>query len=92
MSFWTKVQNYIQMLRIIHFWDTVHIPKQTARAREFLGNDIPSVMDIAKNMSLLLASFDFVVDEVQALPPNVIPIDSFHIQDKPAALPTVSFV
>ena len=88
LSLWTRVQIYVFTLRVLYQWHELQIKTQQRLAQHYLGDDIPSILDIARNTSLWLVNSDPVLDPVRPLPPNVIPYTGFHIKEEPPALPT----
>ncbi|XP_076231303.1 UDP-glycosyltransferase UGT5-like [Calliopsis andreniformis] len=89
LSFWTKLMNFKNMFHLLYDWFKYSIEPQTDIARKYLGDDIPSVLDIASHLKLQICNYDPVLDVAMPLPPNVINVDSFHIEDKPSALTPV---
>jgi len=64
-------------------------PKMEQIYREYLGSDVPSVIDILKNASLIMMNTHFTTTGVRPLAPNTIEIGCTHCK-APKPLPKVS--
>lgn len=83
------MQIYVLTLRVLYQWHELQIKKQQSVAQRYLGDDIPSILDIARNTSIWLVNTNSMLDPARPLPPNVIPYTGFHINEDAPALPTV---
>ncbi len=57
--------------------------------RRKFGNDMPSVADISKQMSLLLSNTHYSLSGPRELPPKVVEVGGVHIKE-PKAIDEVS--
>lgn len=91
MSFLERIVNVsmnlcLKVLRAILF-----TPKLTAAAREFFGDDIPPLEDIASNTSLVLINNHISINYPRPLLPSVIEVGGMHIKPSIEKLPKVRF-
>lgn len=89
-SFWQKLESFIGVWRYLYYWSTTFLNMEEASAKKYLGDDIPHVIDIMKNMSILLVNQNPVISYPRPELTNVIFFNSFHIQKPPPALSKVS--
>lgn len=86
MTFFQRVANFL-LLSITTWYRTyVHMPEQDKIAKEFFGEHIPSVIDIEKNISLVLVNIHHSIDYPRPTTPNFIPVGGMHIKP-PKKLP-----
>lgn len=64
-------------------------PAQQAMAEKYLGKNIPDIIDIEKNMSLVLVNQQETISFARPRTPNIILFGSFHVSSKLAPLPKV---
>ncbi|XP_044733443.1 UDP-glycosyltransferase UGT5-like [Chrysoperla carnea] len=87
MTFYQRVSNTVYYFIHGYLIPVMFMTKQDDIAvRKYLGANIPSVADIAKNTSLFLINTHYTLNKAWAYPPNVIEISGVHL-DKPKALP-----
>ncbi|XP_044733442.1 UDP-glycosyltransferase UGT5-like, partial [Chrysoperla carnea] len=88
MTFYQRVSNTIQYFLHGFLLPDMFMTKQDdIVVRKYLGANIPSVADIAKNTSLFLINTHYTLNKAWAYPPNVIEISGVHL-GKPKALPS----
>lgn len=89
MSFWRRLVNFCEVWKHMYDWVNVHIPIEDAIAKKYLGEDLPHIDDITKNMSIYLVNKHPALSYVRSELPNVIFFHGFHIAKVPPALPKV---
>lgn len=78
MTFYQRAQNYFYTSLFILYRQYVFMPSVWKKSQKVFGENIKSYQEVEKNVSLLLANFDHVLDFPQALPPMVIPVGGLH--------------
>ncbi|XP_063915087.1 UDP-glucosyltransferase 2-like [Zophobas morio] len=78
MTFMERVSNFLLVyvevgLRYVHQYRQEH-----KVARKYFGEDIPSMVELERHMSLILTNSDPVLDFPQPLAPNFIPVGGLH--------------
>ncbi|XP_076766943.1 UDP-glycosyltransferase UGT5-like [Xylocopa sonorina] len=87
LSFWDKVWNFIvQQIMILQLLYYIRVQQQLVE--RWVGSNVPSLYDIAKNTSLFMIEYDPLIGHPKPLSPNVIFFTGLHIQEKPPPLPT----
>lgn len=89
MSFWRRLVNFYEVWKQMYKWANVHIPIEDAIVKEYLGEDLPHIDDITRNMSIYLVNRHPVLSYARPEQPNVIFYHGFHIAKVPPALPKV---
>ncbi|XP_044733444.1 uncharacterized protein LOC123296047, partial [Chrysoperla carnea] len=88
MTFYQRVTNTVYYFLHGYLMADILMTKPNDIAvRKYLGANIPSVADIAKNTSLFLINTHYTLNKAWAYPPNVIEISGVHL-GKPKALPS----
>lgn len=88
-SIWQRLQNFIEVWSTIYYWSNNYITIEQETAKKYLGNDIPQVIDVMKNMSVLLVNENPVNVYPRPEQPNAIFFSGFHIQKTLPRLPKV---
>ncbi|RLU26749.1 hypothetical protein DMN91_000546 [Ooceraea biroi] len=86
-SFWQRLQNFIDVWSYLYYWTHNNAITEQKRAEEYFGSDTPNVVDIVKNMSILLVNENPALTYARPEQPNVIFFTGFHIQKTPPLLP-----
>lgn len=89
ISFWERLVNFYLTWSQIYYWTNVRVPLEDALARKYLGNDVPHINDITRNMSLYLVNKHPFLSQSRPEQRNVIFYHGFHIAKVPPALPQV---
>lgn len=92
MSFWRRLVNFYEVWKQMYKWVNIHIPIEDAIAKKYLGEDLPHIDDITRNMSIYLVNKHPALSYARPEPPNVIFIHGFHITKVPPALPKVHYI
>lgn len=87
MSFWRRLVNFYEVWKQMYKWANMHIPIEDAIVKEYLGEDLPHIDDITRNMSIYLVNRHPVLSYARPEQPNVIFYHGFHIAKVPPALP-----
>lgn len=91
MSFWRRLVNFYEVWKQMYKWANVHTPIEDAIVKEYLGEDLPHIDDITRNMSIYLVNKHPVLSYARLEQPNVIFYHGFHIAKVPPALPKVHY-
>ncbi|XP_015513251.1 UDP-glycosyltransferase UGT5 [Neodiprion lecontei] len=78
-TFWQRLNNFIRMCRYLYFYRMVYMPAQEAIAQKYLGDNIPSLADIEKNISLFFVNQQGPISFARPNVPGVVEIGGFHI-------------
>lgn len=88
-SIWQRLQNFIEIWSFIYNWINNFISIEQETAKKYLGNDVPHVIDIMKNMSVLLVNENPAIVHPRPEQTNAVFFSSIHIQKPPPPLPKV---
>lgn len=89
VPFWRRLGKFYSTWKQIYHWTNVRAPMEDALARKYLGNDIPYIDDITRNMSVYLVNKHPLISISRLEQRNVIYFNGFHILKVPPALPEV---
>lgn len=88
-SIWQRLQNFIEVWSNIYYWVNNFISIEQETAKKYLGNDIPQVIDIMKNTSLLLVNENPIIVYPRPEQTNAVFFSGLHIQKTLPPLPKV---
>lgn len=88
-SIWQRLWNFIETWRLVHYWINDFVPLEQELVKKYLGNDVPHIVDIMKNMSLLLVNENRVLTYPRPEQSNAVFFNGIHIQKTPPSLPKV---
>lgn len=71
LSFWRRLLNYVNTWLTIYSWFNDFVSKQQEIAEKYFGKDIPRVIDVARNMSLILMNREPLLAYARPEIPNV---------------------
>ncbi|VEN46986.1 unnamed protein product [Callosobruchus maculatus] len=80
MSFSERFKSTLYYIWSRYYLNFEALPKCDQIARKYLGNDIPYIQDIEKNMSLLLLTTNPILYEPRPNVPTVISMEQMHIK------------
>ncbi|VEN46988.1 unnamed protein product [Callosobruchus maculatus] len=80
MKFFERIRNTLYYIWTRYYLNFEALPKCDQIARKYLGNDIPYIQDIEKNMSLLLLTTNPILYEPRPNVPTVISMEQMHIK------------
>lgn len=86
---WQRLDNFVEIWRIIHFTLNELMEEQEAIARKYFGNDIPSCRELLRNVSLIFVNQPLPISLARPNLPNIIGISNFHISKQIEPLPQV---
>lgn len=87
LSFWKRLMNFRRTWYNIYFWFNTFVVKQQQIAEKYFGKDIPHIVDVAKNMSLILINQEPLLAYARPEIPNIIHFSGLHIKKTPPFLP-----
>ncbi|KAL0129001.1 hypothetical protein PUN28_004006 [Cardiocondyla obscurior] len=87
MSFWRRLVNFYEVWNQMYIWANEHSAVEDAIVKEYLGQDLPYIDDITRNMSIYLVNRHPALSYSVPEQPNVIFYHGFHIAKVPDALP-----
>lgn len=90
-SLYARLYNTVLYLKSWYHSTWKWTPRINEQAKTYFGKEIPPVMEIAKNASLILTFSHFSSNAPRPLVPAVIEVGGLHIKD-PAPLPKVNYV
>lgn len=88
MGFFQRVWNTFYTYFDIYYRYYDQYVKERKLAVEAFGDNIPSMKDLERHFSIVLANTSPLLDHVQPLPPNIIPVGGLHT-GKPKPVPEV---
>ncbi|XP_049809643.1 UDP-glucosyltransferase 2-like [Schistocerca nitens] len=86
MTLLERADNAYEMLQSIRRFERISTSLEEVM-REHLGSDLPSMLDMQYNISLLLATTHFSSDYPKPMQPSVIQMTGLHVKGKPNPLP-----
>lgn len=87
LSLWQRLKNFIEQWYHIYCVLNHFFPKQQAIAEKYLGKNIPNIIDMERNISIILESQQETLSFIRPKTPNVIVFGNFHVSENPPALP-----
>ncbi|KAL6257012.1 hypothetical protein P5V15_011948 [Pogonomyrmex californicus] len=87
MSFWRRLVNFYEVWMQMYAWVNKFVPVEDALAKKYLGEDLPHISDIARNMSIYLVNRHPAFLHGKPEQPNVIYFHGLHIAKTPDPLP-----
>ncbi|XP_053976522.1 uncharacterized protein LOC128875173 [Hylaeus volcanicus] len=87
LSFWQRLYNFYNVWRHVYVISHTVTSSQQSIAEKYLGSDIPHLVDIMRNNSLLFVNQDDVVIPPKMRLPHIITYTSTHIGVNPTPLP-----
>lgn len=89
LSIWQKIWYFINTWKSLYFWANTYVNVEQEIVKKHLGNDMPDIIDIARNMSILLVNDNPIYGYVKPEQPNVVFFSGIHINKTPPPLPKV---
>ncbi|XP_030763310.1 UDP-glucuronosyltransferase 2B18-like [Sitophilus oryzae] len=86
LSFYERIKSTLYFLWSRYYVNLVALPKCDQISKKYLGNDIPYIGDIEKNLSALFLNSNPVLYTPRPLVPTVVPLVFIHIEP-PKPLP-----
>lgn len=87
LQFWKRMTNFVNTWWNIYNWFNNFATQQQRIAEKYFGKDIPHVIDVAKNMSLILINQEPLLAYARPEIPNIIHFSGLHIKKTPPSLP-----
>ncbi|XP_014482426.1 PREDICTED: UDP-glucuronosyltransferase 2B15-like [Dinoponera quadriceps] len=87
LSLWQRMTNFIRLWNYIYNMHNEFMSRQQALAKEYFGKDVPDIIEMEKNISIIFCNLQEITSFIRPQPQNVIYFKSFHQMKKPAALP-----
>lgn len=89
LPFWKRLINFGKTWSNIYSWFNTFAVKQQQIAEKYFGKNIPHIVDVAKNMSLILINQEPLLAYARPEIPNIIHFSGLHIKKTPPLLPKV---
>ncbi|XP_078047528.1 UDP-glucosyltransferase 2 isoform X2 [Augochlora pura] len=81
MNFWQRTYNFLHST--YHELNFLHYSKpQTEIARKYLGDDIPDVRTLEKNLSMILVNSHLSMNGIKAMTPALIEVGGLHVTEE----------
>ncbi|XP_046430654.1 UDP-glycosyltransferase UGT5-like isoform X1 [Neodiprion fabricii] len=87
LTFWQRLKNFCKIWSTIYVFRTYFMPGQEEIARKYFGDDIPSLYEIEKNISLIFVNQVGPISYAKPNVPKIIEINGFHISKHKKPLP-----
>ncbi|XP_072746848.1 UDP-glucosyltransferase 2-like [Anoplolepis gracilipes] len=87
LPFWRRLINFVNTWWHIYSWFNTFVVKQQQIAEKYFGKDIPHIVDVAKNMSLILINQEPLLAYARPEIPNIVHFSGLHIEKTPPLLP-----
>ncbi|XP_076291113.1 UDP-glucosyltransferase 2 [Lasioglossum baleicum] len=86
MDFWQRTYNVLHT--IYHKWNFLHhSSEQTEIARKYLGDNIPDVRSLERNISMILVNSFIGMNGVKDMNPALVEVGGLHVQEEGVELP-----
>ncbi|CAG9862481.1 unnamed protein product [Phyllotreta striolata] len=93
LSFYERIKSTLYYLFARFYRAFVILPKSDELIRKYLGDDIPHIEEIERNMSLLLLTINPFLYTPRPTIPTIIPLENIHLQPvKPLPAELKSFL
>uniref|UniRef100_A0A1Y1MYN2 Glucuronosyltransferase n=1 Tax=Photinus pyralis TaxID=7054 RepID=A0A1Y1MYN2_PHOPY len=80
MSFLQRIKNFVLTHFEVFYRKYFGLPAEYKLAKKYFAEDIRPFEEVERNMSILITSYDPILDFPMALPPNIIPAGGLHVQ------------
>ncbi|XP_053976521.1 uncharacterized protein LOC128875172 [Hylaeus volcanicus] len=87
LPFWKRLRNFVNLWRSIYYHYRDIIPRQQKIAEKYLGPNLPSLLEIQKNTSLIFVNQPDAIAAARPKLTNLITFSSFHVNRNPTPLP-----
>lgn len=88
MTFFERLNNFVFHHILTHSFN-YFIREQDQFVEKYFGPGYPSVVDLQKDVSLVLLNHDPALYGMRPFAPNIVPISELHIVDRNETLPNV---
>lgn len=86
MNFWQKTYNVLHSM--YHKWSFQHYSsEQTEIARKYLGDNIPDVRTLERNISMILVNSFMGMNGVKDINPALVEVGGLHVREEGVELP-----
>ncbi|XP_046734361.1 UDP-glycosyltransferase UGT5-like [Diprion similis] len=82
-----RLRNFYDVWKYIYYYNTEFMPAQHSIAKKYLGNEIPELGEIERNLSLIFTNQQEPISYLRPTVPNVIQIGNFHVAKNIKPLP-----
>ncbi|EFN87380.1 UDP-glucuronosyltransferase 2B13 [Harpegnathos saltator] len=86
LPFWKRMVNFVNAWWRIYTWFSSFANQQQKIAEKYFGKDIPHIVDVAKNMSLVLIDQEPLLAYARPEIPNIVHFSGLHISKIPPPL------
>lgn len=80
MSFFERLHSFLLTYFEFAYRNVIYERKQFEAMKKYFGDDVRSMLDVERDVRLLLANTDPILDYPLPLPPNIIPVGGMHIK------------
>ncbi|KAF5300890.1 hypothetical protein FQR65_LT09053 [Abscondita terminalis] len=80
MNFKERLINFLLIYAEVIYRQYIAMPEEYALAKKYFGENTRSLIDIERNISILLANTDPNMEYPLDLPPNIIPVGGLQVQ------------
>lgn len=87
-NFWSRLTNTLSSKYVSGLFN-YYMYDQDKHVEKYFGPGHPNVMELQKDIDLMLTNTHFSLDEPTAHTPAVVPVGGLHIKDDDAKLPKV---
>lgn len=88
MTFLERLHNFFFIHSMTHSFNTL-VSSQDKQVEKYFGPGYPSVIDMQKDLSLVLVNHDMTLNGLRAFSPVIVPVGGLHIVDRNDTLPEV---
>lgn len=89
LSFWRRLMNFMETWWNIYSWFNNFLNRQQEIAEKYFGKDIPHIVDVTRNMSLILIDQEPLLAYARPEIPNIVHFSGLHIARTPPPLSKV---
>ncbi|XP_076300322.1 UDP-glucosyltransferase 2-like [Lasioglossum baleicum] len=85
--FWKRLQNFVKVWRCVYLMYRDLLPRQQKLAEKYFGTNLPPMLDIQKNTSLIFVNQADPITPARPKLANMITFTSFHVEKNLPPLP-----
>lgn len=88
MTFFERLHNFFYIHSITYTFNSL-VASQDEQVEKYFGKGYPSVLDMQKDLSLVLVNHDMTLHGLRPLAPVIVPVSGLHIKNQNETLPEV---
>lgn len=91
MTYLQRLENYFLSNSIKRSFN-YHVLQQDSSVESAFGKGLPNVVDLQRDISLILVNYHHTLNGIRAYTPAVVPVGGIHVFENDDKLPKVTFI